>query len=89
MKGIRFYEEFTNTSKHTSEGNVVALLFGLGYQGGTLNMDAVVGVYEWPNSAVATSSTNADYLHSKCKRIPESKARQIHPRLFSYLEGNN
>ena len=39
------------------------------------------------NSPVCVTGVAMGHLKDKCKRIPERLARQIHPRLFEYLEG--
>jgi hypothetical protein len=44
-------------------------------------------VYGHPDSACAGTSASRDYLRTKCKRVSESKAREVHPNLFRYLDG--
>jgi len=53
---------------------------------GGLTMDCYGAVYMWKNSDCAGTSAHVDYLREKCKRISEAQAREIHPRLFNYLE---
>jgi hypothetical protein len=51
--------------------------------------DAVVVVVgePTPNSgALAVGQVAYGYLRKKCKRVPETRAREIHPELFKYLE---
>lgn len=88
MKGVRFYEEFENKRKGVSEGNVVAAFVCNGFvrSRDDLAFDGLVGLYNWPDSAVASSIVTLGYLRDKCKRIPESKARAIHPSLFERLD---
>lgn len=89
MKGVRFYEEFENKYKKRSEGNVVALFYdqwsyGRGEQGRLT--DALVSLTGAANGPVCSSQVSDSYLRAKCKRIPESKARIIHPALFEWLD---
>jgi hypothetical protein len=49
-------------------------------------MDAVGAVYYTPNSPVATTGVSWEYIREKCKRIPESMAKEIHPELWNYLQ---
>lgn len=88
MQGVRFYEEFTNTRKRVSEGNVFAC-FHENVIPGTDNVEGLGAVYFEPNSPVAGTSVSRAYLRARCKRIPESKARAIHPALFSRLDDDN
>lgn len=89
MKGVRFYEEFENKRKGVSEGNVIALFYDSWRHGsaeqGRLT-DGIVSLYDTPNSPVCSGSVADSVLHAKCKRIPESKARAIHPALFERLD---
>ena len=48
--------------------------------------DCACAIFDTPNSSVASSSVQDEYLAENCKRIPERLAREIHPRLFVYLE---
>lgn len=100
MKGIRFYQEFENKSKTRATGNVVAIFAGkvAGQAGdGRFLMDTpgrgrvalyegLGSVYSEPNSPVASTSVAVDHLNGYCKRVPEAKARKIHPALFEYLD---
>jgi len=88
MKGYRFYEEFDSSyakRKRKGQGNVLALDLPE-YHNGNGTMDCTAAVYPHPNSAVCGCSTSRDYLRLKCRRIPEAKAREIHPRLFAWLD---
>ena len=88
MKGIRFYQEFENRSKTRPTGNVFAgfVCNGLRSQNGQVMLDGLGAMYESPNSPVASTAASQDYLRTKCKRVPEAKARLIHPRLFERLD---
>jgi len=96
MKGIRFYEEFTDKRKKESEGNVVAIFLDTGHiETCQLNAKTHSVWYEYeclsatffhPNSDVSVSSVSIDYLSDRCKRISEKKAREIHPKLFERLD---
>ena len=56
-------------------------------QQGRAVADCTLGVFDIPNSDVAGSQVDFDYLRERCRRISETEARRIHPRLFQYLEG--
>lgn len=88
MKGIRFYEEFTNTTKKVSEGNVIAAFVANGtfWQSGKPCYETLDAVYFRPNSPVASSSISLDFLRRFCKRVSEARAREIHPALFERLD---
>jgi len=51
-----------------------------------MNADAVVSVRGTSNSPVCGGSVSRDYLRSRCVRVPETLARQLHPELFAYLD---
>lgn len=76
MRGYRFYEE-------PQRGNCVAVIVNT--EVGDL-CDAIAAVLEIPNAPVEPSPVSTRYLERRCKRIPERKARAIHPELFHYLE---
>jgi len=93
MKGITFYLEYDTTNdkrKNKHNGNCLAVfkdnkwLSDNGWR-----VEAVSSVYYHPNSDVASTSVSYEYLAKRCKRISETKAREIHPRLFTYLEEVN
>lgn len=52
----------------------------------SLMLEALSAVLIYPNSDVNYGGVAAEYLAERCKRIPETLARQIHPRLFSRLD---
>lgn len=101
MKGYRFYLEFpTAAAKKKSgkdhkghSGNVFAAMdvMGDGFRPFYSAMEGfkyegLGAVYAWPNSGVAGTSASLDYLRSRCKRIPERRAREIHPTLFLRID---
>ena len=49
-------------------------------------MESISAMFYRPNSPVAHSNAAADYIWNNCRRISEKRAREIHPRLFEYLE---
>lgn len=68
--------------------NVVAVYLGDDgrelYNGG--GYDCATGIFDTPDSPVATSGVSPGYLRERCRRISEAEARRIHPRMFEYLE---
>lgn len=94
MRGWRFYEElnFKNRLGETSKGTVIAVAHEnrrIERNGdGTYHTvyDAIGGVYEEPNSPVGSTGAAAEYLSDDCRRIPEERAREIHPALFQFLD---
>jgi hypothetical protein len=88
MSGMCFYEEFSDTSKRSSAGTIVAALVcnGLYWSSGRVCYEAVAGLFDQPNSPVAGTGVALDYLRQRCKRIGEVKARTIHPALFESLD---
>ncbi len=82
MTGVRFYEEFTNTRKKVSEGNCIAVLDAHGDG----CFDAIAAVFYQSNSPPASTSVSREYPSRRCRRVSESRARQIHPRLFDFLD---
>ena len=88
MNGIRFYEEFNDKPKRKPVGTVVAVLVcnGSFWSSGKICYEALVGLFNQPNSVVCGGSVSLDYLRLNCKRIREAKARTIHPALFERLD---
>ena len=88
MNGIRFYQEFTNKSKRQSAGTVVAALVcnGRFWSTGKVCYEAISGLFDHPNSVVCGGAVSLDYLHAKCKRVSEGRARDLHPALFERLD---
>lgn len=90
MQGYRFYEEVKRKhGKRESQGTVIAVEVA---NGGWFDSErrycygAIVGLYPHPNSVVCGSNVSADYLRDECVRISEARAREIHPRLFAWLD---
>jgi hypothetical protein len=97
MKGVRFYLEHKTPQdkrrgKHS--GNVCAVVLNhpsgnhpLAYKSGPVwCYEAICGIFDRPNSEVAGTGVSINGLRENCKRIPESKAREIHPNLFRVLD---
>lgn len=90
MKGVRFYLEHESPAHkrrgdHT--GNVAAIFPDNRFWGGGLYLVEGIGpLLDDSNSPVCGCSYSLDFLRTCCKRIPESKAREIHPRLFERLD---
>ena len=88
MNGVRFYLEFSDSSKRQSGGTVVAALVinGSYWSSGKLCYEAIAALFDRPNSPVAGTGVALDYLRQNCKRISEARARIIHPALFERLD---
>ena len=88
MKGIRFYLEFTDTSKRASGGNVVAafVINGAYLSRGTSCYEAIAALFDHPDAPVTGTGVALVYLRRRCKRISEVKARLVHPALFERLD---
>ena len=83
----RFYEELDENRQ--SKGTVVAVDKSterfdryVGYN----VFDAVAGVFDKPNSPVGSDSVSIVYLHTRTQAISETRARWIHPALFTFLD---
>ena len=94
MKNVRFYEELEHKHRkgERSKGTVVAVFPDTGRiernGDGTLHyvLDAVGGVFDQPNSPVASTAVDRSYLEQETRRIPERQAREVHPELFRFLD---
>lgn len=89
MKGIRFYLEYGSKQrkrKGDDKGTVVALLTGSEHTLHDYTQEAIASVFDYPDSPVASGAVSRRYLSDECKRIPEAKARDIHPTLFQWLD---
>lgn len=95
MKGYTFYLEYpSRTEKNKGrakpgklgnhQGNVIAKMEVNNWF--NFSHEAIVALYDTPNSFVCSGSVGMDYLHTRCKRISEKLAREIHPNLFLYLD---
>jgi len=93
MKGIRFYQEFKDPSRRRIPAKSVCAVLvcnGAFMSGGHNNYracyEAIAGVFDNPNSPVGGTSVSLDWLRTHCKRVSESRAREIHPALFERLD---
>lgn len=91
MNGIRFYAEFpegVSKRRPVAEATNVVALFAGSYtiRDGEAILEGLGSLYDRPNSPVASTGISAGFLRSKCKRISEAKAREIHPALFARLD---
>jgi hypothetical protein len=92
MKGVRFYEELHNKNRtaETSQGNIVAVFYETPrVQDGDTVFDAAGAVYFEENSPVCGTSVGQVYLSTSCRRVSEKRAREIHPSLFVWLDGDD
>lgn len=64
--------------------NVVALLLGDEHRCHDYTQEALVATFGHPDSDTSLGAVSREYLRG-CRRIPESLARQLHPRLFARL----
>ncbi len=96
MKDVRFYLEYESKAKKRKgtrkelgdhAGNVVAIFPDDGFfSGNDYLIGAVSATFYQENSDVSSGSVSRGYLDEKCKRISEAQAREIHPKLFAYLD---
>lgn len=90
MKGYKFFKEYRDDAMQASSGNVIAVDLdgGTFVQDGGVCYRAVVPAPDQtiPNSPVTMILFNAEYLGARCRHVSEAEAREIHPRLFEYLE---
>lgn len=91
MKGFRFYAESRDTVARLKERaengeHVDCLALDISDDRWRYNPGAVSTAILNSPSSVGYNSVSLEYLAKKCKRIPESLARSLHPELFAYLE---
>lgn len=98
MNGVRFYLEYgspteKNKATRKSPGDHIGTVVAVLVENGTFPCgqgkwcyDAIGGLHARPNSPVASTSASLDYLRENCLRISEEQAREIHPRLFEWLD---
>ena len=84
MKGYRFYEEFKDARKGESAGNVLAV--DVRHDRGRMALAGFAAISDDPDSPVAYVGIGFDWLNQRCKRVTETRARQIHPALFRRLD---
>ena len=98
MKYVRFYEELNNKNRkgETSRGTVIAVFTENGTRvertgDGSLRViyEGVGAVQDYPNCPVASTDVATIYLREECRRIPEARAREIHPQLFVWLDSTD
>lgn len=77
-------EELKILAETGTQINVVALFTGEEHRCPGGSQEAIAAVFTHVNSAVACTSISYKYLR-RCRRIPESVARQLHPRLFGII----
>lgn len=97
MKGIRFYLEYPNkTEKNKAtvknlgnhSGNCIALLLGREHLCPDYTQEALAAAFFTPNSDTCLTSLSSEYLRERCKRIPETLVKDIHPKLYNRLTQN-
>ena len=93
MKDFRFYEVYDSPQakrKGESQGNIIAIdvesMLPNVYAGNGQLYDCLAPIFFEPNSDVCWSSAHQNYLLDCCKRISETHAREVHPKLFERLE---
>lgn len=98
MKYVRFYEELNNKNRkgETSRGTVIAVFTENGTWSertgdGSLRIlyEGMGAVQDYPNCPVASTDVATIYLREECRRIPEARAREIHPALFARLDADD
>jgi hypothetical protein len=65
--------------------NVIALLLGKEHQCHDFTQEALAAVSSHADSDTCLTSVAHEYLR-QCRRVPETLARQLHPRLFARLD---
>ena len=86
MRGYVFYLEHSTPAakrKREHSGNVLAVCYPFEIFAGSV--EALVGVYDWPNSAICGGCTDRAYLAKYCRRVSEAEARRVHPAMFDHL----
>ena len=88
MKDWRFYEEFEHKRKGVSAGNVVAVYLPTWTESLMLTkcVEALSALFFRPNSPVSFGGVSLGHLQEKCKRVSETRAREVHPALFERLD---
>ncbi|HYW34807.1 MAG TPA: hypothetical protein VE868_05305 [Balneolaceae bacterium] len=95
MKDYRFYLEYPNkkeknkaTRKNLGDHSGTCLaVFGDPFsKDDNIFYECVAALFDKHDSEVTTTSCSWGYLRHSCKRVSADTARQIHPKLFKYLE---
>ena len=86
----QFFEEYRDEAMRTSTGNVIAVHIADGpfVQDGAVCFKAVRTAPEnrAANGEVMMALLNAEYLGTHCRQLEPVAARELHPRLFEYIE---
>jgi hypothetical protein len=98
MKGYWFYLKYESPedkAKGVHSGNCLAVLFKhTGWKkrretfqsGGSLLVRCYAPCFRYPNAPCVPAAVAIHYLNSRCKRITEKRAREVHPKLFERIE---
>lgn len=92
MKGYRFYEEFDSSYKkrrRQGSGNVLALdvdRHGRPYYGYQGLLECTAALFSHSNSGVCGTQVSREVLRRNYRRVPEKRAREIHPAMFAFLD---
>lgn len=79
---VRQLKDATAQGKHC---NVIALLLGREHRCADYSQECLSATFGHADSDTSFGSVGREYLQT-CRRIPESLARQLHPRLFARLD---
>lgn len=94
MERLRFYLEYPSqharvTSKRTDLGDhsdtVVAVVLGTAK---TVKTGIRWDCYAMGKNGVEKTHIMESYLRTRCARISQSMAREVHPQLFAYLDNH-
>lgn len=75
---------FADSGEHL---NVAAVLLGREHTNDDYTQEAIVATFSHADSGTSLGSVSREYLR-KCRRIPESLARRLHPQMFARLDAN-
>ena len=70
---ITFYHEFKDKRRSQGSGNCVATFGSWSLCGGKLVRDAVIGIFDQPNSPVGITAVAKEYLRDLCRRVRKSR----------------
>lgn len=87
LSGIDFYREYSDLKKRKPDGNCVAIIKDNICPDGSI--EAIGAVFDHANSVCAGTAVSPAYLKTRCVKILESEARDIHPALFDYLDDDS
>ena len=86
---FQFYEQYRDEGRGESAGNVIAIdLDATSFvQEGGVCFPAVGPPHgSTPNGPVIPGFFNAEYLGTHCRPVSAARAREVHPRLFEFLD---